>query len=57
MTIQQFVVEYGFKTPTLLIAMFIARAPRFEGDTELAAQLGRMVADLESALEEVLNNP
>jgi len=51
--IEEFKKKYGVKTFGLLIEAFITQAPEFEGDKRMAGELGKIVADLESVLEEV----
>ena len=50
MDMQGYLRLYGYSSLSLVVKEFIARAPEFKGDNELAAQLGVMLADLESAL-------
>lgn len=52
-TIDEFVEKYGTEGASLLVAAFIERAPAFADDVELAKQLGVMIGDLQSALENV----
>jgi hypothetical protein len=49
-TIQDFKRKYGTKGWQLVIEEIIRRAPAYPNDTQLAAELGRIVADLESIL-------
>lgn len=51
MTIQEFITKYGTDTPELFVTFLILRAPEFEGDKKLAIVIGRMMADLTSALQ------
>ncbi len=57
MNIQDFKKKYGVKTPGLLVEEFIRKAPDFPGGLELARSLGTMIADLESALSEIKDEP
>ena len=50
-TIADFKEKYGTKGFHLLIAEFIARAPEFRGDKELAAAIAQAMGDLEEALK------
>lgn len=49
--IYDFKKEHGSRGLSLLIQEFIRKAPEFEGDMELAKKLGRIVGDLEYALD------
>lgn len=48
--ISSFITKYGRKFPGILVGEFIRRAPAFEGDVKLVAELGEMMSDLETAL-------
>lgn len=50
MNMQEFLAKYGYQIAGLLVGRFIAKAPPFEGDKVLAAEIGIMMAGLESAL-------
>lgn len=50
MTMQEYLTKYGYASLSRVIGEFILRAPEFKGDKQLAALLGEMSADLESAL-------
>jgi hypothetical protein len=52
-SVQELKQKYGNKGISLVISEFINRAPSFKGDSELAAEIGRMTADLEAALKQV----
>lgn len=51
--IRLFKKKYGTLTPGLLIGKLVLLAPDFPGDLELARELGRMIADLETALNPI----
>jgi hypothetical protein len=53
MDLDEFLAKYGVCTLGLVVRDLIRRAPPFLGDTDLAKQLGVMIADLEGALEKV----
>lgn len=48
--LSDFKKKYGTKTFGLVIGEFIKRAPSFRGDDALAAEIGEMLVDLETAL-------
>ena len=48
----EFLEKYGTRTLSLLVSKFILASPAFEGDIELAGELGVIMADLEIALRE-----
>ena len=51
MNIEAFKAKYGTRTLGLLIGSFIAQAPKFPGDNHLAQEIGKIMGDLEFALE------
>ena len=51
-TIEQFVQVYGTKTLGLLVSKYILWSPEFRGSLELAEELGRVLGQLEAALED-----
>jgi hypothetical protein len=51
--IEDFKKKYGNRTLGMLVGIFVNKAPPFKGDEKLAKELGMIIADLESALEEV----
>lgn len=55
MFLKLFVERYGYKGLTVAVSEFIARAPEFPGDVELAKVIGEMLGNLEVALREVNN--
>lgn len=50
----EFLRLYGTRTLGLMIARFIREAPEFEGDKELAAEIGTAIAVLESDLNKLI---
>lgn len=53
MKVEEFKAKYGTKGASLMVATFIERSPDFNGDEELAIEIGTMMADLESVLREI----
>lgn len=51
--LQVFVAKYGRRGFGLVVREFIARAPTFEGDEELAKHLGKMLGELEDVFDRV----
>lgn len=49
--IESFKKKYGTRTLGLLVGSFIKRSPEFDGGVDLAKEIGKMIGDLESALE------
>jgi len=50
--LDEYLEKYGTRTLFLTIAHLIELSPEFEGDEELAGELGRQTADLAFALED-----
>lgn len=53
MGIHEYLCIHGTRGLSILVKEFIQRAPEFKGDKELAAEIGKVIADLESALVQV----
>lgn len=51
--LQDFVKKYGTRGFGLVLREFIQRAPEFQGDAELAKELGTMMGELEAILDRV----
>lgn len=49
--IHEFKKKYGSKELGILVGEFIKQAPEFKGDRELARKIGRVIGDLEFALD------
>lgn len=51
MSIHEFRQKYGTHTLNLLVGKFIKLSPSFDGDLELAKEIGHVMGDLISALQ------
>lgn len=54
MTLQEYLAEHGKDKLTNLIEQFILEAPSFKGDCQLAGEIGRVMADLETVFADEL---
>ena len=52
MTIEEYVKRNGTQSLGLFVGEFIRKAPDFDGDQKLAAEIGRMMSDLDSVFAE-----
>lgn len=55
--IKEFLEKYGTETVSLAVSRLIEKAPKFDGDIELARLLGEMMADLKMALRNAKQKP